>query len=402
MASQLLGRERRDFWMLSVGQLLIFCGFYAFFQFPLYIKALGGAEQAIGIIMGVTALAATLLMPWIIALVDRIERKALMLAGVCLVELATMACVVTTSPGVLMGALMMARGLGFAVYMIASGAYLAQIMPPEEKSRWIGVNLGFNQVAIGLGPLIGELVIHQVNFPYFFFVSAALVYSGMLLLLPISARAPVPPPVPFRAMDSLVGFFAELAGPRFRNTFLTLLLMAGALGAVFNFTATYTQLLGLSSGLFFATYALTNAATRFGAGGLADRYGRTLVVVPTLVMFGAGIYVFSVTQGTLVMLVAAVLIGVGFALPNPAIFALMLDRAPPRLQGMAVGGFHFAYQLGLLCSPPLFGVIAERWGYAPMWWIAGAMALGAIGPYLLPELRAGAAGERSARISDAE
>ena len=89
---------------------------------------------------------------------------------------------------------------------------------------------------------------------------------------------------------------------------------------------------------------------------------------------------------------------------GPAIFALMLDRAPPRLQGMAVGGFHFAYQLGLLSSPPLFGVIAERWGYAPMWWIAGAMALGAIGPYLLPERRAGSGGREAAdaRISDAE
>ena len=58
--SQLTGQERRDFWLLSLGQLLAFCGFFSFFQLPLYIKELGGGEKEIGIIMGMTSLASTL------------------------------------------------------------------------------------------------------------------------------------------------------------------------------------------------------------------------------------------------------------------------------------------------------------------------------------------------------
>ncbi len=322
-----------------------------------------------------------------------------MLGGMLLLELATMACVTAASPGVYMAFLMLSRGLGFAVYMNASGAYIASILPPAEKARWIGVNFGFNQIAIGLGPAVGELAIRQVGFPFFFFLSTAFCYAGMLLILPITARRPVAPEAPFRAVASLVSFLRELTGPRFRISFLTLLLLAAGLGAVFNFTATYTQRLGLSSGLFFAVYALFNVVCRFFGAGLADRFERRLVVVPMLAVMAGGLFLYSFTTATWMMLGAAVLIGVGFGLSNPAILALMLDRAPPRLQGMAIGGFHFAYQLGLLSSAPMFGVVAERFGYPVMWWIAGAMALAAMGTYFLParipriadEARAGAA-----------
>lgn len=382
--SQLTGQERRDFWLLSLGQLLAFCGFFSFFQLPLYIKELGGGEMEIGLIMGMTSLASTLLVPWITAMVARVERRRLMLGGLMLVELTTMAVVTTWAPDFYMAALMVIRGFGFAVYMNAAGVYVAQILPPAEKARWIGINFGFNQVAIGLGPLIGEQLIRHVNYPFFFFFATAFTYSGMILILGITQRSSNLPPTPFRPLKTLTTFFGDLASPRYRWPFLCLLMLAGSLGALFNFTATYSQLIGISSGVFFLTYSLTNAASRFFGAGVADRYGRTTVVVPTLLVMGVGILIFSVSRTVPTIMLAAVMIGIGFGLSNPAILALMLDRSPPHMQGMAIGGFHFAYQLGFLSSAPIYGLVAENWGYGPMWWIAAALTFGAIGFYLLP------------------
>jgi MFS family permease len=396
MASQLVGQERRDFWLVSTGQLLVFCGFFAFFQFPLYIKAVGGTELSVGIIMGVTSLAATFLLPWITAMSDRVERKGMMLAGIALVELATMLTMFTVAPDLWMAALMILRGLGMAVYMNASGAYVAQILPPRERSRWIGINFGFNQVATALGPLMAEIAIRNVGFTYYFFLCTAFVYAGMLMVVLVHRRAPPPPVLPFQAARAYTGFLRGLLGPHFRNPFLALVLMAGALGAVTNFTATYTQTLGLSSGLFFANYALINAVSRFGGGGLADRYGRTAIVLPMLVLYFAGIYLFSFTTNTPMMLASGLLIGLGFGLSNPALLALMLDRVPYTMQGQAIGTFHFAYQVGFLILPPLFGVIAENVGYRPMWWVAGLMPLAALAMYLLPEHRPQTVGEAAA------
>ena len=63
----------------------------------------------------------------------------------------------------------------------------------------------------------------------------------------------------------------------------------------------------------------------------------------------------------------------------------MLDRSPPQLQSTAVGAFHYSYNLGLLAAPPLFGGIAEKFGYSPMWWIAGGMVFVSLFIYMLPE-----------------
>ena len=385
MASLLTGAERRDFWLISCGQLLVYLGFFAFFQFPLYIHAVGGSVEAVGVIMGMTSLAAVVLLPWITALGDRVERKGMMLGGIVLLELSTMATLFTSAPTVWMAALMVLRGLGMALYQIASGGYIAQILPPAERARWIGINFGFNQVATALGPLFAEIAIRNAGFPYFFFMCTAVIYAGMLLVASVHRRAPPPQEAPFRALESFTGFLRGLLGPRFRNAFLALLLIAGALGAVTNFTATYTQTLGLSSGLFFTNYALINAVSRFGGGGLSDRYGRTAVVVPNLLLFGGGLFLYSFTSSTGMMLLSGLVIGVGFGLANPALLALLLDRAPPQLQGRAIGTFNFAYQLGFLVLPPIFGVVAEQAGYRVMFWIAGVLPFAAIAVYLLPE-----------------
>lgn len=387
MASLLVGQPRKDFWTLSFGQFLMFCGFFSFFQFPLYILSVGGGEVEIGIIMGVTSLASTLLLPWIIAAVDRLERRRMMLFGLVMVGGGTMACYTSTAPDAYMGFLMLTRGLGFAIYMNASGSYIAAILPPLEKARWIGINFGFNQIAIGLGPLMGELIIRDWGFFSFFLMSTIFVFAGLVLILFITARAPPPPEKAFQPMDSLVVFFRELFGARYRNSFFTLLLLAGALGAVFNFTATYTLSLGLSSGIFFSTYALLNVICRFFGAGIADRFDRWVMVVPNLLIMAGGLMVYSFIGSTPTMIFAAVLIGIGFGLSNPAILAKMLDRSPVHLQGMAIGLFHFAYQFGLLGGAPLFGLAADAWGYPSMWWISTVLVVLSAVIFVLPDSR---------------
>ena len=378
------GTAKRDFWMLSCGQLLVLSGFFSFFQFPLYIKDLGGGEQAVGIIMAMGTLASGLFLPWITATADRIERRTLMLAGICVQMAATIAMVLTAAPGVIMALLIVIRGVGFGLYLIASGSYLAQIMPEAEKGRWVGINFGFNQLAVGLGPFIGELAISLVGFPFFFFVSSAFMYSGMMMVLGLNTRHPVPPEDSFHWLRSVMDFYRNLFKGPFLRSFITLLFIAGALGGVFNYMALYALLLGLGSGIFFITYSIANAGIRFGGSGLADRYGRAKVVSPMLVLLAVGIFLLVLVESNTVLVISALLIGVGFGLSNPAILAGMLDRASPRMQPMAVASFHFAFSVGLSVTPPVFGTIVENYGYFPMWWIAGSLCLVAIPIYLVP------------------
>ncbi len=387
MASELTGRDLRDFWVLTSAQGLNYCGFFAFFQFPLFIKSLGGHEQEIGLMMGASAFAATLLIPWIAEFVGRADRRRIMLVGTACTMLASLACLALTAPNWAMLALLVARGFSFALYANASGAYLADILPSAERSRWLGMNFGFNQIAIALGPAIAELSIVHFGFRALFISAGAFLLVGMGLLSAVTARRPPAQGTPLRLMQVGGEFLVELGARRFRYLYLTLLMMACGLGAVFNFTATFVTGLGLSSGLFYLVYASINAASRMGGGSLSDRYGRAAIIVPTLSLFAVGVLLYSFTTGLAMMVVSALAIGLGFGMSNPAILAQLLDRAAPGRPGRVIGGFNFCYQLGALCATPLFGVAAQHLGYAPMWWIASGTIVAATLIYTLAEGR---------------
>ena len=110
-------------------------------------------------------------------------------------------------------------------------------------------------------------------------------------------------------------------------------------------------------------------------------------MIPTLTLFAVGLLVYSFTSGLTTMVVAALTIGLGFGMSNPAILAQLLDRAAPGRQARAIGGFNFCYQLGALCATPLYGVAAQHWGYPPMWWIACGTVVIATTIYALAEGR---------------
>jgi MFS family permease len=389
MSARLTGAALRDFWVLTFAQALLFCGFFAFFQFPVFIQHVGGQEREIGIIMGAGAFASTLLIPWIAEFVNRGDRKRLMLGGMGLLAAATLACLGLTAPDGWMALLSVLRGLGFAVYVNASGAYVTGILPAEERSRWIGINFGFNQIAVAIGPAVAEWVILQLGYVAFFLESTGFVLAGMALIARITRRVPEGGRRPFRLGQIGREFFRDLGRPDNRYLYLTLLMMACGLGAVFNFTATFLRDLGLSSGLFFLIYALINAATRIGGGGVSDKYGRSAVILPTLGVFALGLLLYGTTEGLPMLIAAALAIGLGFGMSNPAMLAQLLDRSPSSTHGRVVGSFHFAYQLGALCSTPLFGVIAQSQGYRPMWRVAGAFAVAAAAVYALGMWRGG-------------
>ncbi len=396
MSSELQGLARRDFWVLTLAQFSMFCGFFAFFQFPLFIKSVGGHETAIGVMGGVGAFASTLFIPWIADFVNRSARKRLMMLGMGVTAVTTLGGLTMTAPDAWMGTLLVVRGLGFALYNNAASAYVAEILPAGERSRWLGINFGFNQIAVAVGPALGEVFITRSGFAAFFLMSAGFTAAAMVLLTRLSQRAPRADAAPLGPVRVGQVFFATLWAKDTRHLYLVLLLMACGLGAVVNFTATYVRGMGLSSGAFFTIYAIVNGGSRLLGGGLSDRYGRAVVIVPTLSLFFVGLLLYSVTAGVTLMAISAVLIGLGFGMSNPTLLAQLLDRTGSREHGRVIGGFYFAYQLGTLGSTPIIGVIAETLGYHTMWRIAAAAVFASTLLYALAEARHGRARRRAA------
>jgi MFS family permease len=152
-------------------------------------------------------------------------------------------------------------------------------------------------------------------------------------------------------------------------------------------------------GTFFTVAAVLLILIRAKAGTLSDRWGRGPVILPGMFLTALAMVLLGFSRGPGSLLAAGALYGVGVALAQPALMALVGDRAGEADRGRAISTFYTGWELGIGAGAYPLGYLLSRTNFTVMFVTAGLVtALGGIG-YLLgagrPRRRSGAAGARA-------
>jgi len=350
-----------------------------FLLLPLFIRALGGEELLIGLVLGVGMAASVALRPTIGTLLDRAgRRRVLVWAG--LVNVASYPpFLLLRSTGPALWALatlhLVVHGALFAAYF----TYVSDLVPPARRAEGIAIFGVAGMATNGLGPALGEALTARGGWTAFYLAATAFAAVSAALSSRVAPGGPrasaheVPATLPAGILRAAAQTIRH--GGLAPVLVVTILFGAG-INAAFYFVAPFTRAVGVAHAApFFAAYASTTIGLRIGSRRVLDRLGPHRVAVPAFAVFAAGLAALTVVPRPGALLVAGIACGAGHGTLFPVLNALAVSRTPPHLHGTTVSLYTAAMDLGGVVGTPLCGALARLFGYRTMF---AAVALASV------------------------
>jgi DHA2 family multidrug resistance protein-like MFS transporter len=128
-----------------------------------------------------TLVFAGLLFTWGV-LGDRLGRKKILLVGMVLFGLASLASAYAQTPAQLVGARAL-MGLGGAAVMPATLSIISNVFDPRERAKAIGTWAGAVGLGVAIGPVVGGLLLEHFWWGSVFLINVPIVVAGIVAIL---------------------------------------------------------------------------------------------------------------------------------------------------------------------------------------------------------------------------
>ena len=406
---------RRPLAALSLSILLASLGTsIANVALPTLAEAFGAAFQDVQWIVLAYLLAFTTLIVSAGRLGDLVGRRRLLLAGILLFTMASIVSGLAPTLGLLIAA-RAAQGVGAAVMMALTMAFVGDTVPKERAGSAMGLLGTMSAVGTALGPSLGGALVAGIGWRAIFLVNVPLGIVALALVhrhIPADRRSPSAGPAGFDTLGTLLLALTlaayALAMTIGRGSFGALnlaLLMAAAIGIpLFVYVesrvvsplirlATFrdpsltaglatsalvstvmmatmvvgpfhlTRALGLGAakaGLVLSIGPLAAALTAVPAGRVADRLGARRMTSAGLLGMATGTFALSLLPHSLGIhgyIVPIVVLTVGYALFQTANNAAVMTGIRPDQRGVMSGMLNLSRNLGLITGASVMGAV---------------------------------------------
>lgn len=356
--------ERQPLWtnqfiLITIINLLVFFGFQILTPtLPVYIKALGAADETIGWVTGIFTLSALLIRPIAGGALDKYGRKAIFLGGLVIFILATASYSFLPTVGLIL-LLRFIHGFGWGASSTASNTIASDTIPKARFGEGMAFFTLSSNLAMAIAPAVGLYIIVNHSFRLASLLAAILVVISFGLSFLIRYRSVEE----IEQTNERIGLFEKTSlRPSIVIFFVTV-----TYGAVNSFLALYAMERGIENiGMFFTVTAGAMVVSRPGFGWLVDRKGITVAVIPGLLLVMASMYVLSIANNLQLFLLAALLYGVGFGAVQTSLQTMAVISAPRNRLGLANSTFYTGFDSGIGIGSIVLGLIAARYGYAQM------------------------------------
>lgn len=373
----------KSFVGISMTQLMVFIIFYVLITtLPSYvINELGGTVADGGLIVTTMLISAVLIRTVSATLLEKIGKKRGLVISVIAFAVTTLFYIWVESfiPLLILRCI---HGLTFGAVTTATGAIAADVVPANRRGEGIGYFALASNLAVVIGPFIGLTLLQFVSFQTLFIVLSIMMSVGVLFA--VSVRVP-PQEKPVLAVSSerklsIYDFVEQKALP----VAFICSISAIAYSSIISFISLYSESIGLAevASYFFLVYAATMLISRPFLGKRFDRRGPNSVIIPCLFIFVAGFILLSFTVNAWMLLLSAVLMGLGFGTIVPSFQTMAIQAAHPSRSGHATATFFTLFDTGIALGSFVCGLIVTSFGFQNMYIICSVIVLIVLALYM--------------------
>lgn len=312
------------------------------------------------------------------ALLNRIDRKNVMLFGVLLVSLC-IALLFWIQNIVLLLLIRVLTGIGMAFFNISRFSYIREQSQNQNRGKSIASLGGVVRIGSFAGPAIGGILAKSFGLRIPFIFAAVILLIAFVLILLFVSKKP-------KALENLEKTQAanNYASPldAFKNLVKTLkdnrhiLLGAPGFGQLFAQMIRHgrniviplygSRILGLdvdSVGYIMSIASGIDMSLFIPAGIIMDRFGRKFAIVPSFIIQGFSMVLVGFSTGFNSLLFATCLMGFGNGISSGTMMTIGADLAPEDLEGKGQGEFLGAWRFlgdaGQTGAPLVVGFVAQ-------------------------------------------
>lgn len=322
---------------------------------PLFAE--GESSGAGGLTNGALLIACVvgeLLSPWAIA---RIGIRRTLGAGLLLLGAPLLVLLVTPTVPV-MTVVAVARGIGFALAVVAGGALTAALIPAARR----GEGLAIVGLVAGIPSLIalplGVWVAQTWGFAPIFIAAA---------VIPMLAVATVPfLPRRDSQAEETHGVLHGLRQGGLMRPAVVFAASAAAAGAVVTYLPlALAEVAGWVAPVALLVQATASTVGRMVSGRVGDRLGSSRLLVPGVLLTACGTAILVIPLGDATVIAGAAAFGAGFGILQNATLTLMYARTPEGQYGVVSAIWNAAYDGGMAVGALALGAAGSITGLTP-------------------------------------
>lgn len=345
-----------QFFLLCFSSFLFFASFNMIIpELPDYLEKMGGGEYK-GLIIALFTLTAGLSRPFSGKLADTVGRLPVMIFGalVCFIcgFLYPLAHTVF-----LFFVIRFFHGLSTGFKPTGTSSYIGDVVPWNRRGEAMGFMGLAGSTGMAFGPTMGSYLANNQSLEMMFYTSSILAIFSVLILARMKETLNNTQPFRLRLLKiKRKEFFEPLVIP----PSMVLLFNTFPFGVVLTITPDLSHHVGVeNAGFFFTIFTITSILSRFLAGTISDRYGRTAILKIASVVLGTSMIVLAFTHSEWMLITGAVLFGLGVGMNNSTVFAWTIDRSPVKHRGRGMSTMYIALEFGIG-----MGALISGWIYS--------------------------------------